>query len=124
MQKSDMFYNSSVGDEVVLVNNGWRGRNYNMCRIERTTATQIIVAGRKFLRRDGREIGERYGSRLYLLSQELQEEMDQKAADDRQRDAIMKVKRVVTNLSHSDSISEEAANKILAIIQEEQEKNV
>lgn len=48
--------NIKQGDEVIVASNG-PGRGTAVCRVERLTRTQIIVAGLKFRKGDGIQIG-------------------------------------------------------------------
>lgn len=66
-----------VGDEVAIVSSGGWSRMYRFARVERLTNTQIIVAGTRFKRRNGEEVGHGYrGDSLEEATAELKAEVE------------------------------------------------
>lgn len=63
-----------VGDEVAQFGSGWN-RNVSIQKVQRVTDTLVIIAGRKYRKQGGWEIGNRYGSHIAPVTQEIRDEI-------------------------------------------------
>ena len=110
-----------AGDEVVWVRKGYGESEYLLVRVERATATMLVVNGTKFRRKDGRQMG---GHSILEGHLELRSVTPQElclvaeyAATERRRTLQLRVREICK--ADIRWLSEESAKEILAILERE-----
>lgn len=85
---------AKAGDEVYVCQGGGWSRHMELRTVERVTETQVIVAGTKYRRRDGRVVGDTRWSSRYLV--EPTPELRADISEERRRQELLARIRDVT----------------------------